>query len=160
MCTNGSRSSRCTPAKARRTGKPSPSSPRGAVVTDFTGRSAALVRSGAGMAGSLLRSLTVTAGTTTSQVVVGQRPRTSGPSPDCRLCVLVRDLSGRRPAPSVEVSLPVRRDLPGRARGGLGQRVMVRRRQLGAVVVLLGLVVPEPVLTRLEAPNDCVTTLL
>src|SRR5438270_67615 len=33
---NGSRSRRSTPAKARRTGKPSPSKPRGEVVTDLT----------------------------------------------------------------------------------------------------------------------------
>src|SRR6266496_3405678 len=41
MCTNGSRVARSTPAKARRTGKPSPSRPLGAVVTDATGRSTA-----------------------------------------------------------------------------------------------------------------------
>src|SRR5262245_6023782 len=41
MCTNGSRVARSTPAKARRTGKPSPSRPEGAVVSDTTGRSAA-----------------------------------------------------------------------------------------------------------------------
>src|SRR5512144_1081442 len=41
MWMNGSRSARSTPAKARRTGKPSPSKPLGAVVTDFTGRSTA-----------------------------------------------------------------------------------------------------------------------
>ena len=35
---NGSRISRLTPAKARRTGKPSPSWPLGAVVTEMTGR--------------------------------------------------------------------------------------------------------------------------
>src|SRR5512132_1932132 len=42
MCTNGSRAARSTPAKARRTGKPSPSNPEGAVVTERTGRSAAV----------------------------------------------------------------------------------------------------------------------
>src|SRR5919106_6317244 len=42
MCTNGSSSRRSTPAKARRTGKPSPSKPEGAVVTERTGRSAAV----------------------------------------------------------------------------------------------------------------------
>src|SRR5215218_1076156 len=41
MCTNGSRAARSTPAKARRTGKPSPSNPEGAVVTETTGRSTA-----------------------------------------------------------------------------------------------------------------------
>ena len=40
-CTNGSRAARSTPAKARRAGKPSPSRPDGAVVTDTTGRSRA-----------------------------------------------------------------------------------------------------------------------
>src|SRR4029450_8417454 len=42
MWTNGSRVARSTPAKARRTGKPSPSKPEGAVVTVTTGRSAAV----------------------------------------------------------------------------------------------------------------------
>src|SRR5919197_3016879 len=42
MCTNGSSAGRGTPAKARRTGKPSPSRPLGAVVTDSTGRSTAV----------------------------------------------------------------------------------------------------------------------
>ena len=41
MCTNGSRVVRSTPANARRTGKPSPSRPLGAVVTETTRRSAA-----------------------------------------------------------------------------------------------------------------------
>ena len=97
MCTNGSRSCRCTPAKARRTGNPSPSSPCGAVVTDFTGRSLACVRSGSGTGGSLLRSLTVTAGT-----------RTSHP---CRRTGRVRPLRAGY-APGRVVS-PLRR--PGRA---------------------------------------------
>src|SRR2546421_99394 len=39
MWTNGSRSRIPTPAKARVTGKPSPSNPLGPVVTDRTGRS-------------------------------------------------------------------------------------------------------------------------
>src|SRR5215211_9003194 len=42
MCTNGSRARRSAPAKARRTGKPSPSNPEGAVVTEVTGRSTAV----------------------------------------------------------------------------------------------------------------------
>src|SRR5580692_8358991 len=50
MWTNGSRSASGTPAKARRTGKPSPSKPAGASVTDLTGRmverSAGAVRRG------------------------------------------------------------------------------------------------------------------
>jgi hypothetical protein len=41
MCTNGSSWGRETPAKARRTGKPSPPRPEGAVVTETTRRSAA-----------------------------------------------------------------------------------------------------------------------
>src|SRR5918993_930903 len=41
MWTNGSRVGRSTPAKARRTGNPSPSNPVGAVVTETTGRWAA-----------------------------------------------------------------------------------------------------------------------
>src|SRR4051794_29417894 len=41
MCTNGSRSVRLTPAKARRTGKPSPSKPLGALVRARTDRSVA-----------------------------------------------------------------------------------------------------------------------
>ena len=51
-----------TPAKARRTGKPSPSRPLGAVVTDPTGRSLETARSGAATFGSVDKSLTVTAG--------------------------------------------------------------------------------------------------
>src|SRR5271155_1741493 len=39
MCTNGPGSAMLMPAKARRTGKPSPSKPLGAVVMSFTGRS-------------------------------------------------------------------------------------------------------------------------
>ena len=38
MWMNGSRSATSTPANARRTGKPSPSNPFGAVVTERTGR--------------------------------------------------------------------------------------------------------------------------
>src|ERR1700722_2558109 len=43
MCTNGSRSAISMPAKARRTGKPSPSRPRGAGVIDFTRRGRSVV---------------------------------------------------------------------------------------------------------------------
>jgi hypothetical protein len=50
------------PAKARRTGKPSPSRPLGAVVTDLTGRSLETAGSGAATFGSFDKSLTVTAG--------------------------------------------------------------------------------------------------
>src|SRR5881394_4096104 len=61
----GSSRARSTPAKARRTGKPSPSNPDGAVVTDATGRSAAAVGSGSGTRGRTRMSSTVTAGMTT-----------------------------------------------------------------------------------------------
>ena len=61
---------------------------------------------------------------------------------------------------SVEVPLPVRRDAAGGARGGLIEWVVLGRRQCGTVVVLLGLVVPEPVLTGLEAADDGVPALL
>jgi hypothetical protein len=50
------------PAKARRTGKPSPSNPEGAVVTDRTGRSTDASGSGSVIAGSLRGSATVMAG--------------------------------------------------------------------------------------------------
>src|SRR5919199_4939383 len=48
---NGSRSASDTPANARRTGKPSPSKPRGAVVIDRTGRSRVRVGSSEVMRG-------------------------------------------------------------------------------------------------------------
>ncbi len=50
------------PANARCTGNPSPSNPRGAVVTDATGRSVASSGSGTGIVGRVDKSLTVTAG--------------------------------------------------------------------------------------------------
>src|SRR5215471_21756885 len=65
MWMNGSSRARSTPAKARRTGKPSPSNPDGAVVTDATGRSATAVASGSGTRGRTRMSSTVTAGMTT-----------------------------------------------------------------------------------------------
>src|SRR5262245_10182204 len=61
MCTNGSRSARSTPAKARRTGKPSPSRPPGAALTPRTRRN----RASAGTAdtrSSVVGSSTVIAG--------------------------------------------------------------------------------------------------
>ncbi len=64
MWMNGSRSRRSTPAKARRTGKPSPSKPCGAVVTDRTGRSTEPA-AGAAIRGRL-RGSAVTAGMVTS----------------------------------------------------------------------------------------------
>src|SRR5437667_1729204 len=63
MCTNGSMSSMVTPPpNARRTGKPSPSSPRGAVVIDRTGRSRTTAGSGSGIRGRARMFSTVTAG--------------------------------------------------------------------------------------------------
>src|SRR4051812_27160371 len=59
---NGSRSARSTPAKARRTGKPSPSNPRGADVTPRTGRWRASVGSGSAIRGRTVMSSTTTAG--------------------------------------------------------------------------------------------------
>src|SRR5688572_19022253 len=62
MCTKGSRSARDTPAKARRTGKPSPSNPRGAVVTEVARRSWVVAGSGSGTRGRTRTSSTVMAG--------------------------------------------------------------------------------------------------
>src|ERR1035441_9499152 len=62
MWTNGSRSASATPAKARRTGNPSPSNPDGAEVTLVTGRMVARVGSGTSMRSNTSRSSTVTAG--------------------------------------------------------------------------------------------------
>src|SRR4051812_264950 len=61
MWMNGSRSRRSTPAKARRTGKPSPSKPDGAVVTDLT-RRRTVPGAGSGTRGSVVVSSTVMAG--------------------------------------------------------------------------------------------------
>src|SRR6266536_2947271 len=80
MWMNGSSRARSTPAKARRTGKPSPSNPDGAVVTDVTGRSAAAVGSGSVTRGRTRMSSTVTAGMTTPQscALAGQAFRRGG----------------------------------------------------------------------------------
>src|SRR6476660_2337461 len=59
---NGSRSARSTPAKARRTGNPSPSNPRGALVMLRTGRGRATAGSGSGTRGRMVMSSTTTAG--------------------------------------------------------------------------------------------------
>src|SRR6516162_7925370 len=64
MWMNGSSWARSTPANARRTGKPSPSKPDGAVVTESTGRSAAAAGSGSWTRGSTRMSGTVIAGMT------------------------------------------------------------------------------------------------
>ena len=66
MWMNGSSARRSTPAKARRTGKPSPSYADGAVVTVRTGRSAVAAGSGSGTRGRTRVSLTVTAGMVSS----------------------------------------------------------------------------------------------
>src|SRR5438128_4053420 len=73
MWTKGSRARRSTPANARRTGKPSPSRPVGAVVTDATGRSRATIGSTLGMCGSVNGFSTVTAGISGPPHDVGQR---------------------------------------------------------------------------------------
>ena len=62
MWMNGSSFVIGTPWKARRTGNPSPSNPRGALVRLTTGRSRASDGSGAGTRGSAVRSSTVIAG--------------------------------------------------------------------------------------------------
>src|SRR5207253_1750865 len=62
MCTNGSRRRGSAAANARRTGKPSPSTPCGAVVTLRTDRSRAASGSGRGIWGRTVMSSTVTAG--------------------------------------------------------------------------------------------------
>src|ERR1700722_2141066 len=152
MWTNGSRSARLTPAKARRTGKPSPSRPRGAFVTDRTWRSATLSRSSAGTAGSVVRSATVTAGPETSD-----RCRPTRADGLVHLSAEYGRLSG---GASVEVALPVGRHPAGRARGGLAERMVLGRGQRRPVVVLLGRIVPEPVFARLEAPDDGMAVLL
>src|SRR3954452_2248368 len=59
---NGSRSAGETPANARRTGKPSPSKPRGAVVTDLTRRMVDWLASSAVTRGRLRVLSTVIAG--------------------------------------------------------------------------------------------------
>ena len=66
MWMKGSRSARSTPAKARRTGNPSPSKPEGAVVMERTGRATATVASGRGMRGRV-RVSAVMAGMTSPQ---------------------------------------------------------------------------------------------
>ena len=62
MWMKGSRYRRSTPAKARRTGKPSPSNPAGALVTDSTGRPVTDAGSVDPMLGNAPTSSTVTAG--------------------------------------------------------------------------------------------------
>src|SRR5579859_7086798 len=69
MWMNGSRSGRLTPANARRTGKPSPSKPDGAVVILTTGRSPSAA--GSVTRGRTSRFSTVTAGMWRPQREVG-----------------------------------------------------------------------------------------
>ena len=57
-------------------------------------------------------------------------------------------------APSMQAALPVSRHAPGRSGYRLCQRVVLRRSKDRAVGVLLRGVVPEPILTRLEAGYD------
>src|SRR3984957_21289371 len=74
MWMNGSSWRRSTPAKARRTGKPSPSNPDGAVVTETTGRSTVVAASGSLTRGRTRMSSTVTAGMVTPHVTGPDRP--------------------------------------------------------------------------------------
>src|SRR6476660_7973846 len=71
MWTNGSRSRIPTPAKARVTGKPSPSDPLGPVVTDRTGRSVS--PSVAGFRRGNVKVSAVTAGISASKMLHLQR---------------------------------------------------------------------------------------
>src|SRR6478609_9133525 len=73
---NGSRSLRLMPANARRTGNPSPSKPRGAVVTETTGRGTVVVGSGRSTLGRARTFSTVTAGIGSSSGARGE-PRRS-----------------------------------------------------------------------------------
>jgi hypothetical protein len=54
----------------------------------------------------------------------------------------------------VKVALPVRRHSPGWSRRRLVERMMLWRGERRTVVVLLGPVVPEPVLARFEAADQ------
>jgi hypothetical protein len=58
----------------------------------------------------------------------------------------------------MKVPAPVSRHTPFGTRYGLGGRVMCRRSQRGAVGVLVGRVVPEPLLARLEALHQGMVT--
>jgi hypothetical protein len=56
--------------------------------------------------------------------------------------------------------LPVRRYLPFGARNGLRERVGMWRSERRPLVVLLGAVIPEPILARFKALNDLVVSAL
>jgi hypothetical protein len=60
----------------------------------------------------------------------------------------------RRHGRLVELLLPIGRYSSGGTRDGLVERMVVRRYELGTEEGLLGRVVPEPVLSRLEAVDD------
>src|SRR3954453_14123364 len=82
MWMNGSRSRRSTPAKARRTGKPSPSKPDGAVVTERT-RRRTVPGAGTGTRGRVVVSSTVTAGMPASSVESSTSADSSAARPRC-----------------------------------------------------------------------------
>ena len=82
MWMNGSRSRRSTPANARRTGKPSPSKPDGAVVTERT-RRRTVPGAGTGTRGRVVVSSTVTAGMPASLVEVSTSGDCSAADPRC-----------------------------------------------------------------------------
>src|SRR3954454_25206794 len=94
MWMNGSRSRRSTPAKARRTGKPSPSKPDGAVVTDRTLRRT-VPGTGSGTRGRVVVSSTVTPG------IAGLLELRVQPVPTLALCDLEVFPLGRGPASQV-----------------------------------------------------------
>src|SRR4051794_36536101 len=82
MWMNGSRSRRSTPAKARRTGKPSPSKPEGAVVTVRV-RRRTVPGAGRGTRARVVVSSTVTAGMPASLVEVSTSGDCSAAGPRC-----------------------------------------------------------------------------
>src|SRR5687768_1190817 len=75
---NGSSSVMGTPANARRTGKPSPSYPLGAVVSRRTGRKAVVAGSSRGSRGRTRTSSTVIAGMGSDLPDSGEHPADDG----------------------------------------------------------------------------------
>ena len=130
MWMNGSRSAKFTPANARRTGKPSPSKPEGAVVMLRTGRMRASSPT-TGKEGTVARSSTVTAGIVrSSEVGVGDqhreavRPSRPRCDNECRGGGLVR--SETLPVPSDRgLRLPLRLRDHGARRAERQRRVAV-----------------------------------
>ena len=110
MWMNGSRSRRSTPAKARRTGNPSPSKPDGAVVTERV-RRRTVPGAGTGTRARVVVSSTVTAGMPASSVE----------------CSTSADRNPRRP---VVFPLLASSTLADRRRGG-GRRVQESRPDSG-----------------------------